>query len=162
MLGEVKDWERLVQKTSKLEEMLQPVMKEIGLGKWFSSTLTTLGKLVDTYKGNPDKKWWSHILDWNVEYGSGGDSTSWWSGWMIDFLMATGAGRPEAFQSGVVSVPVKISDNGVTDMGKLVAGTVGYTVKEGDRAPVVEAKHGWVLLLPIGSPITPRIKGNTE
>ena len=164
MLGEVKDWERLVQKTSKLEEMLQPVMKEIGLGKWFSSTLTTLGKLVDTYKGNPDKKWWSHILDWNRKFGSG--ARSWWSGWMIDFLMAGRAERPTDFKSGVVSVPVKIYDEvsgpRVEDTGKLVAGTVGYTVKEGDRAPVVEAKHGWVLLLPIGSPITPRIKGNTE
>merc|ERR1712114_34614 len=125
-------------------------MKEIRLGEGFSSTLTTLGKLVDTYKGNPDKKWWSHILDWNREYGSG--ARSWWSGWMIDFLMAGRPAGPRDFKSGVVSVPVKIYDvlSGplVEDTGKLVAGTVGYTVKEGDRAPVVEAKHVWVLLLP--------------
>merc|ERR1711962_611638 len=164
MVGEVNDWERLVQKTSKLEEMLQPVMKEIGLGEWFSRTLTTLAKLVDTYKGNPDKKWWSHILDWHTAFGSGARSS--WSGWMIDFLMAGEAHGPEDFKSGVVSVPVKIYDvlSGppVEDTGKLVAGTVGYTVKEGGRAPVVEAKQGWVLLLPVGSPITPRIKGNME
>merc|ERR1711962_270592 len=164
MIGEVKDWERLVQKTSKLEEMLQPVMNEIRLGKWFSSTLTTLGKLVDTYKGNPDKKWWSHILDWHTPFGSGARSS--WSGWIIDFLMAGRAHGPEDFKSGVVSVPVKIYDvvSGppVEDTGKLVAGTVGYTVKEGGRAPVVEAKQGWVLLLPVASPITPRIKGNME
>merc|ERR1711962_1087848 len=164
MVGEVNDWERLVQKTSKLEEMLQPVMKEIGLGEWFSRTLTTLAKLVDTYKGNPDKKWWSHILDWHTAFGSGARSS--WSGWMIDFLMAGEAHGPEDFKSGVVSVPVKIYDvlSGppVEDTGKLVAGTVGYTVKEGGRAPVVEAKQGWVLLLPVASPITPRIKGNME
>ena len=145
--------------------MLQPVMKEIGLGEWFSRTLTTLAKLVDTYKGNPDKKWWSHILDWNKAFRSG--ERDWWSGWIIDFLMAKrGANKPQDFQSGVVSVPVKIYDKVsgpyVEDTGKLVAGTIGYTVKEGGRAPVVEAKQGWVLLLPVASPITPRIKGNME
>jgi len=32
LVGEVKDWKRLLEKTSKLKKMLQPVMKEIGLG----------------------------------------------------------------------------------------------------------------------------------
>ena len=45
------------------------------------------------------------------------------------------------------------------DTGTLVAGTVGYTVKEGERAPIVEAKQGWALLLPKGSPIINRMKG---
>ena len=35
---------------------------------------------------NPDVEWWSHVLSWNETYGSG--ARSWWSGWMIDFLMA--------------------------------------------------------------------------
>ena len=39
-----------------------------------------------TYKGEPDKEWWGHMLSWNVRHGSG--ARSWWSGWMIDFLMA--------------------------------------------------------------------------
>ena len=122
MVGEVNDWERLVQKTSKLEEMLQPVMKEIGLGEWFSNTLNTLAKLVDTYNGNPDKKWWSHILDWHTAFGSG--ARSWWSGWMIDFLMAKpGANKPQDFKSGVVSVPLQLIDEveGIkdTDMWKI-------------------------------------------
>ena len=37
-------------------------------------------------RGNPDVEWWSHVLSWNETYGSG--ARSWWSGWMIDFLMA--------------------------------------------------------------------------
>ena len=83
---------------------------------------------------------------------------------MIDFLMAGKAEEPKDFQSGVVSVPLQLIDKveGIKDTGKLVAGTIGYTVKEGGRAPVVEAKQGWVLLLPVASPITPRIKGNME
>ena len=51
----------------------------------------------------------------------------------------------------------------VSDTGELIAGTFGYTVQEGqegDRAhPVVEAKQGWILLLPKGSKVIPRMKG---
>ena len=120
------------------------------------------GELKDTYEGNPDKEWWSHILSWNKTYGSG--ARSWWSGWMIDFLMAGKAEKPQDFQSGMVSIPLIIIDEvfgpPVKDEGQLVAGTFGYTVEEGDRAPVVEAKQGWSLLLPKGSPVIERMKGN--
>ena len=82
---------------------------------------------------------------------------------MIDFLMAGEAENPEDFKSGVTSVPLKIKDDvfgpPVEDTGELVAGTFGYTVEEGERAPVVEAKQGWLLLLPKGSPVIPRMKG---
>eukprot|EP00092_Neocalanus_flemingeri_P053666 GFUD01063136.1.p1 GENE.GFUD01063136.1~~GFUD01063136.1.p1 ORF type:complete len:132 (+),score=33.95 GFUD01063136.1:23-397(+) len=118
-----------------------------------------LGKLVD--KGIPDKEWWGHILSWNIRHGSG--ARSWWPGWMIDFLMAGKAENPLDFQRGVVSVPLRIIDSvfgpPVNDIGELVAGTVGYTVKEGDRGPVLEARQGWVLLLPKGSPVISRIRG---
>ena len=69
-------------------------------------------------RSNPDVEWWSHILSWNSTYGSGAGgfiiclsfllifvhfvvmylfgvlsllflgARSWWSGWMIDFLLA--------------------------------------------------------------------------
>ena len=82
---------------------------------------------------------------------------------MIDFLIAGKAEKPQDFQSGVVSVPLKITDEvfgpSVSDTGELVAGTFGYTVEEGEQAPVVEANQGWLLLLPKGSPVIPRMKG---
>merc|ERR1712066_22159 len=131
MKGNLDDWNHLIKKTENLKEMLQLIMKELGLSHWFTSTLTTLKKLVDTYKGNPDKEWWGHILSWNQTYGSG--SRSWWSGWMIDFLMAGKAEGPQDFQSGMVSVPLIIKDEvygpPVKDDGDLVAGTFGYTVE---------------------------------
>ena len=40
-----------------------------------------LGKLLDTFEGNPDVEWWSHILSWNGRYGSVERNS--WSGWMI-------------------------------------------------------------------------------
>ena len=162
MKGTLADWKQLVVKTENLKSLLQPIINELGLQDWFIKTLDILEKLVDTFEGNPDKEWWGHILSWNETYGSG--ARSWWSGWMIDFLMAGKAEKPQDFQSGVVSVPLKIIDEvfgpPVSDTGELVAGTFGYTVEEGERAPVVEAKQGWLLLLPKGSPVISRMKGD--
>ena len=63
----------------------------------------------------------------------------------------------------MTSVPLKITDEiygpPVSDTAQLVAGTFGFSVEEGDRAPVVEAKQGWMLLLPKGSPVIARMKG---
>ena len=88
MSGTEEDWQRLVEKTKSLETLLQPVMEDVGLGTWFTTTLETLNKLLDTYRSKPDKEWWGHVLSWNETHGSG--ARSWWSGWMIDFLMASG------------------------------------------------------------------------
>ena len=162
MNGTLQDWKHLVAKTESLKSLLQPMIDELGLQNWFIKTLNILEKLADTFEGNPDKEWWGHILSWNETYGSG--ARSWWSGWMIDFLMAGKAEKPQDFQSGVVSVPLKIKDGvfgpPVSDTGELVAGTFGFTVEEGERAPVVEAKQGWLLLLPKGSPVISRMKGD--
>jgi len=161
MTGSEEDWIQLAEKTKKLETLLMPIMEEIGLGNWFDGTHRTLANLLDTYRSNPDVEWWSHVLSWNRTYGSG--ARSWWSGWMIDFLMAGSAEKPQNFQSGMMSVPVKIQDNGISDEGRIVAGTAGFTVKDkgsqGDGRPVVEAKQAWGLIMPKGSVITPRLLG---
>ena len=60
--------------------------------------------------------------------------------------------KPEFFQSGCVLVPLKISETGSEAVeGQLIAGTFGYTVEEGQRAPIVQAKQGWLLLVPKSS-----------
>ena len=160
MKGNWQDWSQLVTKTENLKLMLEPIVDELGLKPWFESAITTLKKLLSTFEGNPDKDWWSHILSWDVTYGSG--EYCCWSGWIIEFMRAGTLGSPKNFQSGTVSVPLKLIDNTccppVEDEGQLVAGTIGFTVEEGKRAPVVEAKQGWVLFLPKGSPVIPRMK----
>jgi len=162
MKGTEQDWIKMIANTKNLEELLAPILKHIGLEEWFRKTIAMLWKLLDTFKGNPDTDWWSHILSFNKRYGSG--ARQWWSGWMIDFLNAGSAETLKDFPSGVVSVPVKIKDviggPPVEDKGELVAGTFGFTVDEGERAPVVEAKQGWALLLPKGSPIIARMRKN--
>ena len=66
--------------------------------------------------------------------------------------------RPADFPSGVVSVPVVLEDLPDKDTGILVAGTAGYTIEESTyNRPSVKAEHGWGLLLPKDSPMTPII-----
>ena len=93
MKGTLSDWENLVTKTKNLMTMLEPILDDLSpddkwwrssLKNWFNETLSILKKLLDTYNGNPDKEWWSHILSWN-ESGYGSGSRSWWDGWIIDF-----------------------------------------------------------------------------
>merc|ERR1719510_2275698 len=86
MKGEREDWERLLNKTQELQTLLAPIMTELGLGSWFRQTATLAIKLLDTYDGQPDTEWWSHILSWTERNGSGFRSS--WDGWMIDFLRA--------------------------------------------------------------------------
>ena len=51
MKGTLEDWNDLLTKTENLKTMLAPVMDELLLEDWFKSTLNTLTKLIDTFKG---------------------------------------------------------------------------------------------------------------
>jgi len=161
MLGTVVDWIKLVDKLDKLEYLLKPIMNDLEMAEWFGEAKGVLNKLLDTKRGNPDRDWWGHILSWNLNHGSG--ASEFWSGWFPEFLMAKGAiSDPKDFPRGLVSVPLIIEDTNnkpaVSDTGILVAGTVGFTVEEG-KWPAVVAKQGWTLLMPVGSPVTPRLRG---
>jgi len=67
MRGTEQDWIKMIAKTKQLEDLLAPIMKNIGLKKWFRKTIIMLRKLLDTFQGNPDTKWWSHILSFERE-----------------------------------------------------------------------------------------------
>ncbi|CAL4058818.1 unnamed protein product [Meganyctiphanes norvegica] len=162
MQGNEKDWELLIDKFNDLEKLLEPIIDDLKLELWFKSTKVIFTNLLKTYKGQPDKEWWSHILCWNETYGSG--ARSWWSGWFPEFLgCENNPEGPNDFPSGLVTVPLHIEDknNGppVEDDGLLVAGTLGFTVNvENNETPVVEPHNTWSLLLPVNSPVTPRLK----
>ena len=44
-----------------LGKMIEPFIKDLNLTAWFSKTKEILDKLVETYNGVPDRKWWSQI-----------------------------------------------------------------------------------------------------
>ena len=71
MKGTQEDWEKLIEKLESLEKILLPVTEDIELTEWFRSTKITMGKLLNTFQGSPDKELWGHILSWNQRYGLG-------------------------------------------------------------------------------------------
>ena len=72
MDGSEEDWQNLIIKLENLEELLQPLVEVLDLDGWFITSKAVLNNLLDTFRGNPDRKWWSRILDRQRSYGSGG------------------------------------------------------------------------------------------
>ena len=51
----------MVTKFESLRKMIEPFIKDLNLTAWFSKTKEILDKLVETYNGVSDRKWWSQI-----------------------------------------------------------------------------------------------------
>lgn len=153
MLGTEEDWSRLVEKLEKVEEFLQPIEDELELGGWFNSSRVVLNNLLETYQGNPDKDWWSRIMDIHVSYGSGGGTTV--SGWFVTSFLGVWTGDLKDVPSGVNVVPLTLTDGTKEEQSALAAGLTGYTIAEEDIVdpntnttfPSVQAAHGWALLI---------------
>ena len=72
MEGSEEDWRMLVDKIAKVEEYLKPIEEAVALESWFRKVRSILEKLVETFRGNPDRDWWSRIFDQKKQFGSGG------------------------------------------------------------------------------------------
>lgn len=163
MLGTEADWQKLLTDLKALKAILKPIMSDIQLTKqWWSLAEEIFTKLLDTYRGKPNKKWWSHIISYNAMFGSGfrehPNLPPDYSGWIVEFLEGRVGLESHEFTSGLVTVPLKIVDGfkGVEDTAALVAGMVGMTVHEetGNNRPSVQPFQGWALMLPPNSPLT--------
>ncbi|CAL4115886.1 unnamed protein product [Meganyctiphanes norvegica] len=162
MKGTEQDWEKLIDKINRLESLLSPINKYLRLTPWFKIARKVFMNLLDTYRGKPNIEWWGNILSWNEVWGSG--LRPHWSGWFPEFFGAgDNPGEFIHFPSDLVTVPIHISDFNnappVEDDGIVVAGIVGFNLEEGGRAPVVEPKHAWSLLLPEDSQVAGRLTG---
>ena len=160
MLGSEEDWKALIEKHKKMSEFLKPIDDILWLSSWFESSGKVLEKLLETYKGNPDKDWWSKIIFRHTTYGSGGSDD--YGGWFISDFLGLGGLISTSLKdvpNGLNAVPLTINDNGNEETGYLVAGVTGYKVTTEDAAadpetktsyPVVQSVHGWGLLLDPG------------
>ena len=153
MQGSENDWKMLLEKHEKLEKFLEPIDDVLKLSGWFESSKKVLGKLLKTYQGNPDTKWWSRIIYRNTNHGSGMEGQD-YGGWMInDFLGIDGLISESLWQipSGINVVPLTI--DGVKQKYDLAAGVTGYNITEDGVTdpkskrsyPVVQSVHGWGL-----------------
>ena len=157
MLGSEEDWKKLTSKLKVLRTLLEPIENDLGLPSgWWHLVEKVFWKLLATYQGNPDKEWWSHIMDYKRAYRSG--QPSGWRGWITEFLEGTGGRRlrqHDDFTSGLVCVPLTIKDpSGEQDNAALVAGMLGFTVHSTDTSDEVSVQpfQGWSLMLADDSP----------
>merc|ERR1719150_493049 len=164
MEGTREDWSNLVRKLRDLDQMLEPVKDDLQLTDWFRQANEVVHHLEQTYTGSSPgetNRWWSRILSWREEYGSGAHPH--WEGWFPDFMGALfDPATVDDFPSGLITVPVHIADENnapaLEEDALLVAGTLGFTVEEGERGvPVVQPHQVWSLLLPQGSQMIDRL-----
>merc|ERR1711874_188270 len=153
MLGSEDDWLRLLEKLVKVEELLKPLEKILQLKDWFKSSQAVLKNLLETYRGNPDKDWWSRIMDIHRTFGSGGGTN--FTGWFVADFLGVRYPELEDIPSGINVVPLTITDGETEEESALVAGVTGYTITEEEITdpdskvtfPSVQSVLGWGLLL---------------
>ena len=146
MEGTEEDWEKLKSKLGDLKKMLQPIHTSIGLTEeWWSKVDEICDKLIETYRGNGDKEWWSRIFSGGKWFGSGGQTT--YDGWFLkDLLNVSGhIGSFNRIPSGLVSVPLTFDNNGCEYPGAIVSGIAGIKIDETNEVPVVSCTHGWAI-----------------
>ncbi|KAJ7374212.1 hypothetical protein OS493_007285 [Desmophyllum pertusum] len=156
MLGTEDDWSKLKSKLKVLRTLLEPIENDLGLtSEWWDLVEKVFSKLLDTYQGRPDGKWWSHIISYDYPFGSGPRVLQ-YRGWITEFLEGTKHPKEiKGMTTGLVSVPLIIKDqlHGVQDTATLVAGMLGFTIHTDDTKEVsVQPFQGWSLLLSKDSP----------
>lgn len=161
MLGSEEDWRKLTSKLKVLRTLLEPIENDLHLrSRWWDVVQEVFNNLLETYQGKPDKKWWSHIVDYQKEYSSGFPTgRNYIRGWITDFLEgANRYGSPlehKDFSTGLVTVPLILKHpSGAQDTAALVAGMLGFTVHRMDTSDEVTVQpfQGWALMLANDSP----------
>ena len=101
------------KKIEELREIIRPLeqfgklRKMDGHKSWWDRVINVANKLLDTFKNQPDAEWWSKIIS-RKSYGSGAPEFNGW--FMTDVLNVYDANTITDAPSGLVSVPMKISD----------------------------------------------------
>lgn len=147
MEGSEEDWVKLKTKLIDLKKMLQPIHSSIGLTEsWWMKIESICDKLIDTYRGDGDKEWWSKIFS-HEQHGFGSGSYATYDGWFLRDLLNISK-KVESFSSipsGLVSVPLIFDDNGVESNGAIVSGIAGIKIDETSKVPIVSSTHGWAI-----------------
>ena len=147
MEGTEEDWLMLKSKLIELKKMLQPIHEKIGLNEaWWMKVEMICDKLIETYRDNGDKEWWSKIFSSHHSgFGSGGSSVT-YDGWFVRDLMMLESGKSfRSIPSGLVSVPLTYDNNGIETKGAIVSGIAGIQIDESNEVPVVSSVHGWAI-----------------
>jgi len=154
MIGEEEDWQALADKFDSLQGYLAPISVDIGLEGWWQGASAVLENLASSYSGKWDQdvnmtEWWSKIV---TQTGSGGCGIpERFSGWFVTDFLAT---EMTEIPSGLVSVPLTVTDGYTTEDTALVAGIPGFWVTEDFslNRTKIEAVQTWTLMMDQYSP----------
>lgn len=176
-LGDLADWNALVEKLQKLRELLKPILHALDgiTEQWLDHVELVFRNLSKTFASVDDPvvaDFWADILmvgtGW--KYGSSGmsrEKAEAYNGWLIEFLLGYKGILAENLLStfskkkcsGVNQVPLKITlatkNPPVSDEAHLVAGIVGFQLHADtpNQVPSLEPHHMWALVLSDDSPL---------
>jgi len=145
MQGSEADWMQLKTKVDNLKNYLRPVINEMGQSKWWGDIEEIVQKLLETYQGNPDVGWWQQIVTKPGAAGCGGPLT--FDGWFVRKFLAE---QPDNLPSGLISVPMKITDGSTDEQSALVAGIPASDIQANYNEfndTMIQAVHAWALML---------------
>ena len=145
MQGSEADWMQLKTKAENLKTYLTPIINTMRQRKWWQGIEIIVQKLLDTYRGTPDLEWWQKIVNKPGSNECGGPEP--FDGWFVrEFLDE----QPEDLPSGLISVPMKITDGSTDEQSALVAGIPGSDIEENYnkfKDTRIQAVHAWALML---------------
>ncbi|CAG8789137.1 6912_t:CDS:2 [Dentiscutata erythropus] len=141
--GSSDDWV-LIQK--KLDA-LRPLFPELDF--WFNRVGKVVSKLIETYNGEVDQKFWKSIA--KEEYGCGGPPEL--TGWVTSFFPYDSSGEivkkwldESLLPSGRVTIPFKVESG---ERKKFISGFLAVhqeVLKESDDEVVVNPVIGWAVI----------------
>ena len=160
MRGTEDDWIKLKMKLQYLEQLLDPIKNVLNNylpDNWWKNTADIAQNLIETYRGNPNLKWWHSIIvkteeeEWGPSGMPTGRKYEAKSGWFLNNILGMHSVKQlSEIDNTLVTVPMKIDKPGeATEEAAFLAGIVGYKTEkeEDDTWPRVSSVHSWTLLL---------------
>lgn len=143
--GTLEDWIKLRSSVANLGSLSATASHE--LSDWLSNLDTTLLKLVETYEGNPDSGFWSHIYSRFCTFGSGGETYV--TGWILSFFLYDSSGdminSSQVPTTTLSMLPVMYSTVPFffqTSFGRrnftMLSGSWGVEVSKGIVSPIIQ------------------------
>lgn len=133
-LGTLDDWEQLLTKLIDLKGRIEKT-------EWSDYTdriQYIINQFINTYKGKVDVKFWNKVMD--VKYARlGSGSTTYISGWILDFFGLKKTVESDDIPSYGFDVPVEIVNKitGIKKMVSLVGGFTGINVENNMYRPTL-------------------------
>ncbi|CAG8570727.1 39410_t:CDS:2 [Gigaspora margarita] len=136
--GTLEDWMKLQEKVANLRKL------NLELDFWLDRLEPIIWNLVAIYRGEIDEDFWGRIVRIDKVFGSGGDSSTYISGWMINFFPYSGDHEVEVedIPNGIVGVPFTLDGKKL----KFIAGFIGANqevLEDSDGESVVSPVIGW-------------------